>query len=1188
MTAPFSFFTPRPAPGPYRQAPALLPELSTAAPRPSDIERALVSGQLDPEARAQMATQVQAENAQAARNAPRSLLGGVLQNITIPLSLLSIPTNPLGARSVLSVREATNKAVGADPNAPGADLMELLGGFTPVGPELLAARGVTGAVTAAPNRAGLLAKALGLPDPLAAARPDVGPLKGMLERIAAPEVLPEAMNAVQRELSDAKGYATRVLSDPEASPELVQTAMARLEDAHLQHELAGGGFAEATPEAFERAITAFQKEYPGKAAFLTPRTAEQMRAEGMRMFLNPEGTVGYAVEPVSGDIRNVFNHGGPKGAGAEAVIDAVHRRGGRVLDAFDTDLTGIYRDLGFRETWRSKWSDEYRPPTWDEAKFGTPDVIGMEYAGPKTAEEQRTAYRTARQARSKGGQNTGARLKQGESAPADPTSWVDRLGQMLYDPGRVGMGLGGARTDKPIRAAAVRGPDGRIFEGITHQFARDAAAEAGVKIRASDNAAAGFVTRDGRFVTREQALQLSIVEGQSSQMPSEKDLYAEDILDPEAKALSRERAIEGPSPERLAKSRGLLDRLGQTLYDPGRVGMGLGGARTAKPKTDRPFRAAGVVAVNKKGERRIFEGAIHPQAAYKAARAGFRVDPDAEALGHNGFVLQDGTYVSRADAPKHLKKGEVPKAERLKMGEEPADPLSDFQLDSIPTPARRRRSAPQIEGMSLLHPDGSETRTVPTPLGPMTGTIPPKPGRLPNGLAPDRFFKNDYFSGTSEGARVPRRRYGYETGDAIYDIEVDQAGERTYLRNGKVVEPHRIHRAVEQQYGLPAEGPLAPEHRHDAPVEGHLRLMTDSIPSGTAPKPEGLLDRLGRALYDPGRMGMGLGSLRAERWVPEPRGIFDRSAPKLQGTAPIPPEMQASMSRGSVSPLVDALISSPKVRAGLREDVEQGLEIGGVPWYELGPVKASFDAMLREGDPVSFLDFLNLTGSASIQNPTHNELASYSALLRALEDGSTFDAAKRTIRAANPSFAAPWGTEGMLANAAQARARGNQFPSSPGSASRKVAWYTHGKRGGSRLADVALDTHERRRFAQLAARSRSAYRQLKLAGAAGPNDVIPIVNALDYTALSEPYRELAKEFDLPSAQAAQASRWLGGGKHTGLRSKPTGDYVQILEDAVLATAKATGRPTDPEALQQLWWDIVQGRQAAAPRYHAAQ
>lgn len=1467
MTAPFSFFTPRPAPGPYRQAPVLLPELSTTAPRPSDIERALVSGQLDPEARAQMAARVQAENAQAARNAPRSLLGGALQNITIPLSLLSIPTSPLGARSVLQVREATNRAVGADPNAPGADLMELLGGFTPVGPELLAARGVTGAVTAAPNRAGLLAKALGLPDPLAAVRPDVGPLKGMLERIAAPEVLPEAMNAVQRELSDAKGYATRVLSDPEASPELVQTAMARLEDAHLQHELAGGGFTydprtrQLVPKegfAVANPPGAQSVDRPAGAAGAIreamQRNAELLRQPDMMLGGWTDQKVGrdmIEVSQVRPDLEEAmalarqrgekavwdlargveipveYTKVAPNSAVQTVVSDYLRARpelaGARLPDVPRVDearasqMAGVYarlksdpanpevqrayralvdetkaqyqalQDAGYRfefvdedpykssaemtrdlrenrrlRVFKSKEGDHpllspeentifravhdaighgaggsqfgplgeelaYRkhaamfsplarramatetrgqnswvnfgphralPPAqrpfaeqkaalWPEEFLGDygdmptrvqllldggagPDHAGAPSRGAAGAGAGVQAPLPVVAQRQGGAHPRGGRA-QLEAPAAQPESWLDRLGRALYDPGRVGMGLGGAGPRGPAKpdlpsldertlaehlsalplseAKALErfmGPDpvapyplfhGSHVPGID-QF--KPTGELGVHLGTADQAnerlrrLAGIPETVGPpspdagidqwmdWIARGQPLPRPATRrgkptiyplwfnGQKHAVPEIPDLsdwgnlptllseleangiahgeqlmpllrkaarkaglrtprgadFAEVISDfvlagaelpgrtePVRKELRKlgvdglryENTAEGAGTSFVAldpahqlksvfnagsyapKSGSLMDRiraavdeLGATLYDPGRMGMGLGGAgrrrapmklnstrtlplsdlltssrsmreaqadiaagrgsrtkgpvhvwrtedgrllvtdgqhrlaeaaargdRTisvkltgegysdywatprkgeewtppavAEPKTDRPFRAAGVVAVNKKGERRIFEGAIHPQAAYKAARAGFRVDPDAEALGHNGFVLQDGTYVSRADAPKHLKKGEVPKAERLKMGEEPADPLSDFQLDSIPS-----------------------------------------------------------------------------------------------------------------------------------------------------------------------------GGAQLTSWVPEPRGIFDRSAPKLQGTAPIPPEMRASMPRGRVSPLVDALVSSPKVYAGLRDDVEQGLEIGGAPWYELGPVKASFDAMLREGDPVSFLDFLNLTGAASIQNPTHNELASYSALLRALEDGSTFDAAKQAIRTANPSFAQPWGTEGMLANAAQARVRGSQLPASPGSANRKVAWYTHGKRGGSRLADVALDTHERRRFAQLAARSRSAYRQLKLAGAAGANDIIPIVNALDYTALSEPYRELAKEFDLPSAQAAQASRWLGGGKHTGLKSKATGDYVQILEDAVLATAKATGRPTDPEALQQLWWDIVQGRQAAAPRYHAVQ
>jgi hypothetical protein len=45
-----------------------------------------------------------------------------------------------------------------------------------------------------------------------------------------------------------------------------------------------------------------------------------------------------------------------------------------------------------------------------------------------------------------------------------------------------------------------------------------------------------------------------------------------------------------------------------------------------------------------------------------------------------------------------------------------------------------------------------------------------------------------------------------------------------------------------------------------------------------------------------------------------------------------------------------------------------------------------------------------------------------------------------------------------------------------------------------------------------------------------------------------------------------------------------GDYVQILEDAVLRTAHKLGRPTDPASLRKLWKEIVQGETAAAPLY----
>jgi len=162
---------------------------------------------------------------------------------------------------------------------------------------------------------------------------------------------------------------------------------------------AAQAFNEVEPEAFHAALSQFAKERPSEAGFITWRTPEEMRAEGMKTYLAPNGQTGYAVHPASGDIRNVFNSG-EKGGGAKAVADALANRGGRVLDAFDTNLGNFYRDMGFKESWRSPWNDAYRPATWD-AKYGTPDVIGMEHplAGQASADELLAQYDANRAAR---------------------------------------------------------------------------------------------------------------------------------------------------------------------------------------------------------------------------------------------------------------------------------------------------------------------------------------------------------------------------------------------------------------------------------------------------------------------------------------------------------------------------------------------------------------------------------------------------------------------------------------------------------------------------------------------------------------------------------------------------------------------------------------------------------------------
>ncbi len=1148
MTAPFSFFDPRPAPGPFRRAPVLLPELSTSAPQPSDIERALVSGQLDPAARAQMAARVQAENAQAAHNAPRSLLGGVLQNLTIPAALAGAASgNPMALRGLFSAREATNALAGADPTAPGADLLELLGSFAPIGPEMLATRGVTAAAEPVADRAGLLAKALGLPDPRAAVRPDVGPLKSMLERIAAPEALPEEMTAVQRELSDAKGYATRVLGDPEASPELVQTALARLEDAHLQHELAARegftydprtrqlvpkeGFVVANPpgaQSVDRPTGTV-----GSIREALQRNAELLRQPDMMLGGWTDQKVGRdmievsQIRPDLEDALAIARQRGEKAVwdlarGVEIPVDYTKAAPNSAVQTVVSDYLRARPELA-----GARLPDV---PRVDEARAAQMAGVYERLKSDPTNPEVQRAYRALvdeTKAQYQALQDAGYRF---EFVDEDPYKSSAEMTRDLRENRRLRV-FKSKEGDHPLLTPEENTIFRAVHDAIGHGAGGTQFGPHGEELAYRKHAAM-FSPLARRAMATETRGQNSWVNfGPHRALPPAQRPFAEQkaaLWPEEFLGDYGDMPTDAAGGARTAKPASWIDRLGQALYQPGVLNAGVNPGRRVrgvKPKTDRPFRAAGVVAVNKKGERRVFEGAIHPQAAYKAARAGFRVDPEAEALGHNGFVLQDGTYVSRADAPKYLKKGEVPKAERLKMGEEPADPLSDFQLDSIPS-APRRRAAPAAEGLSLLHPDGSETRTVPTPFGPMTGRIPPKPGKLPNGLAPDRFFRDDYFFGTPEGVREPRRRYGYETHDAIYDIVVDQGGGRTYIRNGKVVEPHRIHRAIEQQYGLPAEGPLGPEHRHNAPVEGHLRLMTDSIPTPARASQTEL--KLGDNLFDT--------SPEALREVP----TFGAHAPMEQPPGPGTEKTAtnvAGLRRRGQSP-------------AYRRAAEVGLGLGGLEWYNTQQLYDRFVGELgAEAGERAFRRFMDMVAATSPGSNVSTNIKLGSNFFTMAEQGAlTPEILREGQLELAPGYKHRFQST-HNAKAARILEEGGLNPV----ADPKTARFGAALSGN--YANVPVDLH--------------ISRGLKLTNTAGKPIETP--ESWQYGAIEDLLRAEAARVGVTPAQY-QAAAWVGLADKTGVggasRRRSVPPFLAILEERLGLTAKRRGT-TKEKALRAL-------------------
>lgn len=77
-----------------------------------------------------------------------------------------------------------------------------------------------------------------------------------------------------------------------------------------------------------------------------------------------------------GDIQNVFNNSGHKGAGAYALIAAI-RIGGKTLDCFDGFLVSNYANFGFTEVARMQFNHEFAPSSWDLQEYGEPDIVFM-------------------------------------------------------------------------------------------------------------------------------------------------------------------------------------------------------------------------------------------------------------------------------------------------------------------------------------------------------------------------------------------------------------------------------------------------------------------------------------------------------------------------------------------------------------------------------------------------------------------------------------------------------------------------------------------------------------------------------------------------------------------------------------------------------------------------------------------
>lgn len=1297
--------------GPYRagyRAPVTLPELTATAPAPSDIEVALAMPRLGLEDRTQAANRVRDINARSMANAPRALAAGALKNWTtlpgLAADLLALGTrNPLfvgadlarGANPLpLTQRssEATDQFVGNDPSAPYAGGLELTGSLAgalldlPLMAGASAARelGTAGtAMRSGLSRSPLLDRVatrlapgfdraerirLGLE---AAKAADPGPahslmdLEEMITGTAQPLKAPDEMSPVERELNDALAYAQNTLSVAKRSGlhpgEQLEVAMDRLQKART-------AFDRAPNADMQRVVDDYVAGMPQRPTALPEITAvDEDRARAMARVY--EGLESRPDDPAVQSAYRAFV------AETQKQYEALQRAGYR-FEFVDEDpyknsaeMMRDLRDNKRLKVFKSKEGDHpLLSPEENNIFRAVHDAIGhgaggyqfgpkgeelafRKHAAMYSPEAQRVMATETR------GQNSWVNFGPNGHLPVSQRPFAQQKAALWPEEflGDYGAMPTGAPPEVPSGLPNLRSETGRVGSKPVQRY------------------------RITHFSPRED---LSVLDpkfsGTGPVTGAERKRGAKGVHVFLENTPGRYEDRFGKSS--MARYEGSVDA---ALYDVSKDPEGIVARTLGRGKGDAAFQTA----LRKAG----YHGYTNPE--YTSGGKFKQV-----------AVLLDKTPVKRAGArtstlqrvQKALGIDNQRGSVRSGLGEG-ADPI-----------------------FSMKKEDGSETVRVPLPKemggGYLSGTIPAPEARLPDGLDPERFLGptssnprgGEYRVGKlrdpSKPAtpdnimRVPMRRFSYESHSKLYDIEVDPAGERVYLVNGKPGEPTRYHRAIEQRYGLPESGPVPPELRSQEQPEGHLRLMdrvqkalgidnergaiefspddrplfgsgkshfeprepwdtpSDQIPerifrvegqlrgieartrarnarrglwADATPERiaqsierdarwkdeytrelEGLKARLSEHGDDAAKTEMAdrreaeteveslMQRLFKKLDIDNERGSIEFSptgrklfgpyadAPSTLGTSAPDPRLAPSNPKvKGPSELIAGMLDNRIVKKGLLEDIEAGLRVPGTAqWYETGPLGALFEDL---GMAVTPGQFINRTGSASMQNPVFNELASASALDRAMREGLSATEAAEVIQRENPGYSKPWVSKGMLTNAQRAEAEGVQLPEDAGSPSRKIPFYTRGKLGGSLEDDVALDTHERRRALQLAWQSPTLRKLMKQLGLSPETDVLPIANATDYSAYSGLYRDIAKRLGLPSAQQAQAGRWVGGATKTGLKSHPSGTWLDELAKSVERTAEAKGLPTDGESLRKLFKDIVEGRVAARPKYDKA-
>ena len=276
--------------------------------------------------------------------------------------------------------------------------------------------------------------------------------------------------------------------------------------------------------------------------------------------------------------------------------------------------------------------------------------------------------------------------------------------------------------------------------------------------------------------------------------------------------------------------------------------------------------------------------------------------------------------------------------------------------------------------------------------------------------------------------------------------------------------------------------------------------------------------------------------------------------------------LERHVSPKGMSPRMAALLVNKDVRDGLKRAVEDGLKKGAKFWYDTEALYKAFIHELgeEEGD-VAFEHFINLFAATSPASEVSQSIRTASYYFSRLRRG-------RRAPKVGKKIPTPYGH--LVQKKHQAFVREYLAEMKwPTKDKPKIASIAEALRGNHGV--VPVDMHAFRLVAMLSKDSRFLKSRFRRRGSTGPRKNIRKMvesevmsmdevlsdpaywqrapNKYEYAVVEQLYKEIAGELGLTPAEA-QAAAWIGGAELTGLRTDPTKNFMQLLEERIMITA----------------------------------